>query len=329
MATLTLSAAMSKNAMTAPLLDGRVRPEGVELHASGVHPSEMFWRQLRFGDFDISEMSLSSLFIATAQGLRDWVALPIFTSRRFFHTRIVVRADAGITEPRDLVGRRVGVPEYQQTAAVWTRAALQHEFGVLPQDLDWYMERPLSRSHGGVTDFQPPEGVKLSFISESTSLGAMLSAGELDAAAVYTADRNLVDRTRAQAADVAGLTTLFADPVAEGIRYYRKTGMLPVNHCVVMRRELLERHPWLSLNIYSAFLLAKEVALDAARASLQPWEQLGALDGARARTVDPLPYGLTGQRDVVEAIAGYLLEQGLTSRRVELGEVFDERGLQL
>jgi 4,5-dihydroxyphthalate decarboxylase len=329
LAALTLSAALSKNAMTAPLLDGRVRPEGIELHASGVHPSEMFWRQLRFGDFDVSEMSLSSLFIATAQGRRDWVALPLFTTRRFFHTRIVVRADAGIDTPADLAGRRVGVPEYQQTAAVWTRAALQHEFGVLPRDLEWFMERPLSRSHGGVTGFTPPEGVELSFIDERTSLGTMLATAELDAAIHYTADHNLVDRTRAQAADVPGLTTLFPDPVAEGVRYYRKTGILPVNHCVVIRRDLLDRHPWLSLNLYAAFLRAKETALESARAALQPWEQLGALDGERAREVDPLPYGLRDQRHVLDAIAGFLLEQGLTTRRVALEEVFDERGLEL
>ena len=124
MSDLQLSLAVSRNPMTEPLLDGRVNPAGIDWLVSGVHPSELFWRQLKYRDFDISEMSLSSLTIAASRGIREWVALPIFTTRRFFHTGIVVRPDAGIDDPGDLAGKRVGVPEYQQTAAVWARAWL-------------------------------------------------------------------------------------------------------------------------------------------------------------------------------------------------------------
>lgn len=332
MGALVLSAALSSNANTAPLLSGKVGVEGVELRTSAVHPSEMFWRQLHFGDFDVSEMSLSSLLIATALGRTDWVALPIFTSRRFFHTGIVVRRDSGIETPADLAGRRVGVPEYQQTAAVWVRAALQHEFGVLPQDLRWFMERPLSRSHGGETDFSPPPGVALSFIDESTSLGAMLANGGLDAAAWYTAGDNLVDRTQTAAAAVPELRPIFADPVAEGIRYFRKTGILPVNHCVVVRRRLIEQYPWLSLNLFSAFLRAKRSALDATRAGLAPWAQLGAIEPAQVAQVgrlDPLPYGILGQRHVLEALTGHLVEQGLTAHQVALEDIFDPHSFEV
>jgi 4,5-dihydroxyphthalate decarboxylase len=130
----------------------------------GLHGSEIFWRQLHFQDFDISETSLSSLLMATAQGNRDWVGIPVFTSRQFFHTNIWVRADAGIEQPADLKGKRVGVPEYQQTAARWARGVLQHEFGVHPKDVEWFMERTPERSHGGATGFQPPAGVKVNRI---------------------------------------------------------------------------------------------------------------------------------------------------------------------
>src|SRR5262247_1680760 len=112
---LDLSVALSDNPNTRPLLDGRVEAEGLRLLPTAVHPSEMFWRQLKFGEFDVSEMSMSSLLIATARGPTPWVALPVFTSRAFFQTWSWVRADAGITKPADLRGRRVGVPEYQQT----------------------------------------------------------------------------------------------------------------------------------------------------------------------------------------------------------------------
>ncbi|MCL6592993.1 MAG: ABC transporter substrate-binding protein, partial [Alicyclobacillus sp.] len=149
MAKVRLSVALSENPRTLPLLQGRISVQGAELYATGLHPSEMFWRQLAFQEFDVSEMSMSSLLMAMARGARDWVGLPVFTSREFFHTRILVRPAAGILTPADLRGKRVGVPEYQQTSALWSRAVLQHEFGVHPEEIDWFMERLPERSHMG------------------------------------------------------------------------------------------------------------------------------------------------------------------------------------
>ena len=128
---------MASNPRTWPVLDGQVTADGIDLVPSVVHPSELFWRQLRFADFDVSEMSFSSLMMARANGDERWVGLPIFTTRRFFHTEILVRRDSGIEKPADLKGRRVGVPEYQQTAALWSRGILQHEFGVAPKDMEF------------------------------------------------------------------------------------------------------------------------------------------------------------------------------------------------
>lgn len=331
MPALTLSACLSRNPMTAPLLSGEVVPEAVEWAVSGIHPSEMFWRQLKFGDFDVSEMSLASLSIAASQGVRDWVALPVFTTRRFFHTAILVRDRAGIDRPADLVGKRVGVPEYQQTAAVWSRGALLHEFGVAPEQLRWYMERPPARSHGGSTSFRPPPGVELSYVPTDTSMDALLTAGELDAALVYLADRNLVDRSRKAANAVPGLRPLFTDPVAEGARYYRETGILPVNHCVVVRAVLLEKHPWLALNLYTAFLAAKTAATAPLPGLLEPWTQIGALPHDLAGTLanDPMPYGVQGQLAVFDALADYLVEQGLVDHRVGVEDLFAPSTLDL
>ncbi len=332
MPALQLGAAFSRNAMTQPILDGRIVPEGIEWACSAIHPSEMFWRQLRFGEFDVSEMSLSSLFISVIRGNLEWVALPIFTTRRFFHTAIVVRAGAAIDRPEDLVDKRVGVPEYQQTAAVWSRGALQHEFGVTADQFSWFMERSPSRSHGGATSFTPPTGVDLQYISETKSIGSMLAVGELDAAIVYIADSNLVDRSRTAVGALPAVRPLFQDPVAEGIRYYRSSGLLPVNHCVVVRAAALERNPWVALNVYSAFLRAKEVALANLPAMLEPYRQIGAIPADAVDmvgTTDPLPYGIAGQRNVLEALATYLTEQGLASRRVEIEEVFARSVLDL
>ncbi len=196
MARLPLSIALSDNPNTRPLIDGAVKAEGIDLTATVLHPSEMFWRQLRFAEFDVSEMSMSSLLISTARGPTPWVALPVFTTREFFHTRILVRADSGIASPADLKGKRVGVPEYQQTAAIWGRGVLENEFGVHPRDMAFFMERPAGKSHGGATGFKPPAGVTVHQIPASTNIGEMLISGELDATLLYLTDRNLVDRSR-------------------------------------------------------------------------------------------------------------------------------------
>src|SRR6476620_6077211 len=146
MAKLQLSLIMGANDRSRPVLDGAVAPDGIDLTGTVAHPSEIFWRQLHFLEFDVSEMLLSSLLMAMANGNRDWIGVPVFTSRRFYHTGIWVRADSGIERPQDLKGKRVGVPEYQQTAALWSRGALEHEFGVRERDMEWGMERVPSHS---------------------------------------------------------------------------------------------------------------------------------------------------------------------------------------
>lgn len=329
---LMLSAAFSRGPMTDAVHREEVAPDGVTWAVSALHPSEMFWRQLRFQEFDISEMSLSSLAISVAKGERSWVAVPVFTTRRFFHTGIIVREDAGIHQPSDLVGKQVGVPEYQQTAAVWTRGALEHEFGVSAADMHWHMERSPEMSHGGATAFQPPPGVELEYVPSSLSIGTMLTSGELDAAIVYIAANNLVDRTRRSADELARVRPLFADPMAEGIRYYEKTGILPVNHCVVVRAPLVEQHPWLPLNILSAFVRAKELAFSQLQGLFEPHRQLGVLPNDvadRMLRTDPLPYGVAGQRNTLETLVTYLVEQGLAPRKVDLDELFAESTLDV
>jgi 4,5-dihydroxyphthalate decarboxylase len=321
---LELSIALSDNENTRPLIDGLVVPEGIRLTPTAVHPSEMFWRQLKFAEFDVSEMSMSSLTIATSHGPTDWVALPVFTTRSFFHTRILVRREAGIDKPADLKGKRVGVPEYQQTAAIWSRGVLQHEFGVKPGDVEWFMERPPEKSHGGATGFKPPAGVKLNYISPTTDIGEMLLAGELDATLLYLPGTNLVDRSKANLAGSPHIRTLFADPAAEGRRYFAKTGIYPINHGVVVRRAILEKHPWLALNLFAGFRAARAEVAKRGQQYLHAFLEVGTLgdDAKRALASDPMAYGVKAARPVLETITQYVHEQGLTARRVGLEELF-------
>jgi 4,5-dihydroxyphthalate decarboxylase len=331
MGRLQLSLIMGSNDRSQPVLNGSISPDGIELISTVAHPSEIFWRQLHFQEFDVSEMSLSSLLMAIAQGNTDWVGLPIFTSRRFFHTGTWVRADSGIEQPADLKGKRVGVPEYQQTAALWSRGVLKHEFGVEPSDLDWWMERTEERSHGGATGFSPPPGIRFNRIPGDESIGSMLADGRLDATLLYLTDNNLVDRSRIKLEGNPKFRQLFADPDAEGRRYFEKTGIFPINHGMVVRRSIYEQHPWVALNIFNAFRLAKERVLARTREMVSTHVELGLLgpEARQALNVDPYPYGVKSNRKVLETVAEYSYEQGLTPRHMQLEEIFAESTLDL
>ncbi len=328
---LALSIALSDNPNTRPLIEGAVAAEGIELTATVIHPSEMFWRQLRFAEFDVSEMSMSSLLISTARGPTPWAALPVFTTREFFHTRILVRADAGISAPADLKGKRVGVPEYQQTAAIWGRGVLENEFGVHPRDMEFFMERVPDKSHGGATGFRPPAGVTVNQIPASTNIGEMLVRGELDATLLYLTDRNLVDRSRIDLSSDKRVRPLFPDRAAEGRRYYAKTGIYPINHTVVVRRSLVEKHPWIALNLYAAFAAGRAQVLRAGSVALASHFETGIIgqDVHEALATDPMAYGVRATRHVLETIAAYVHAQGLTDRLVKIEELFAPATLDL
>jgi 4,5-dihydroxyphthalate decarboxylase len=321
---IQLSVGMAPNPRTWPLFDGRVKPDGIDLIMSPVHASELFWRQLRFADFDLSDMSFSSLLIAIAHGDKRWVGLPIFTTRRLFHTSILVRKDAGINTPGDLKGKRVAVPEYQQTAALWTRGALEHEFGVAPKDMVFWMERVPELSHGGATEFKAPPDVTIHQIPLGKDIGSMMLSGELQAALHYLVNQNLVDRSSAELWNHPGIKYLFPDPSAEGVRYYNKTGIYPINHCVALKREIAERHPWAILNLYKAFERANAIADEQRMEHVNYYLETGRLP-AQAKKILATPlvqYGIKANRRVLETAAQYSVEQGLTPRLLQLDEVF-------
>jgi len=323
---LQLSIAITSNPRTWPILDGRVKPKGIDLVPTVLHPSEMFWRQLKFAEFDVSEMSFSSLIMAIAGGDQRWVGIPVFTTKRFFHAYILARRDAGIETPADLKGKRVGVPEYQQTAALWTRGALQHEFGVSPRDLEWWMERVPTHSHRGAVGFPTPPGVTINQIPAEKNLASTMLSGEIQAVVHYTvhAVANLIDRSRTDLWKEPAIKPLFPDPAAECARYYKKTGIFPINHGMVVKREIAERHPWVVLNMLEAFEQANEIAERERLAQAEYHAAAGLLGpGAdKALRTQILKHGVRANRKVLETAAQYSVEQGLTPRLVKLEEVF-------
>lgn len=322
---LQLSIAMADNPRTRPILEGKVKPEGIDLICTRVHASELFWRQLRFGDFDVSEMSMSGLIMAVAGGDTRWVGLPVFTTRRMFNVGVLVRRDRGIERPADLKGKKMGVPEYQQTAALWTRGYLQHEYGVHPRDMEFWMERNDDHSQGAAMGFKPPPDVRLNFIPNDTNMGEMLLQGKLDGALRYLAGtNNLVDRSTVDLYKHPDFKTLFPDPHAEGVKFYNRTGIYPINHCMVIRREIVERHPWTVLNLFKAFVRANDLAEKARMEAVAYHLETGLLPPeARTALATPLVrHGIAANRKVLETTAQYSFEQGLSARLVTVEEMF-------
>jgi 4,5-dihydroxyphthalate decarboxylase len=324
MSELELTAALTVNERTRPLLHQDVRPAGIRLLLSPMESAEMFWRQLEFAEFDVSEMSISALSGAVSRGDDRWWALPIFTVRRFYHTQLLIRAGTGIERPEDLRGKRAGVPEYLQTSVVWARGILEDQFGVKPTDLEWFMERSAEKSLGGATQFQPPAGLRFSYLTQAQSLDRMLLDGELDVLFHYITARNLVDRSRADLGSDRRVRPLFPDVAAESARYFAQTAIYPVNHCVVVRRSIVERYPWVALNLFDAFQAAAEMVRRRSFATLTPYFDAGLVGQGLRDTLarDPWAYGIAAARPALDTLLRYLQTQGVTARPVGVEELF-------
>jgi 4,5-dihydroxyphthalate decarboxylase len=323
MAKVKLSFASSKHDGVAPLLNGT---------------GETFWRQLHFGDFEISEMSVSSYLMARAQG-SDLMAIPAFPSRSFFQTLLWYNTDSGIKAPGDVAGKRWGIPEYQQTAVLWARGILEHDFGVSQFSIDWYMERSEALSHASATGFSPPEGIRFHRVPENQSLSAMLVHGELDVILAFGApnrgESSMIDRGSQRASaegDWSKVKPLFPDPIAEGTRFFKAHGFIPVNHTYAIRGDIYRQYPWLAFNLYAAFLRAKKIAEERLAEELPSslvWGREYLRQTRAALGDDPFPYGVSANRALLETLIDYSYEQGLTKKKLAIEELFAPSTLNL
>lgn len=337
MSKLPLSFISGLTERVAPLFEGRVTVEGAELICTRSDASETFWRQLNFEEFEISEMSLSSYLIARSHGA-DMMAIPVFPVRRFMHMELFYHVDSGIKTARDLVGKRLGVGEYQQTAALWLRGIIEHDFGVSQYKVDWHMERSDALSHGGATGFKPPEGISFHRVPENKSLASMLVNHELDAAPVgraFSKESNIIDRSthiRAQSGDWSKVKRLFPDRIAEGTRFFKERGYIPASHTFIIRGDVYRKHPWLAFNLYKAFVAAKDVAQDRLAASIPSSLVFGPEYLAQTRAIfgdDPYPYGLRANAPMLQTIVDYSYEQGLIPEKPGLESLFAKSTLEL
>jgi 4,5-dihydroxyphthalate decarboxylase len=329
---LRLSFISAFNERVDPLMKGSIRAEAIEIVPTYSHPSETFWRQLKFQEFEVGEMSMSSYLIARERGF-DMIALPVFPSRRLFHTEISYHTASGVTKPGDLAGKRLAVAEYQQTAALWQRGILEHDFGVSQYKVHWYMERTEELSHGGATGFTPPPGISFQRIPPDKSMASMLVSNELDAAAINSPWRNMPNvigrshRIPASGGDWSKVKPLFADRLTEGKRFFQKWGFLPVNHAYTIRGDIYRKYPWVAFNLYTGFVKAKEhfnaKLVDSIPSALFFGKEYLAMT-QEIFGKDPYPYGVKSNRKMLETLIDFSHEQGLISQKPKVEELFAE-----
>ena len=301
-----------------PLIDGRVRPQGIDLRFLNMIVEETFFRMARGREFDVAEMSMSSYVVSLFKPDRPFVAIPVFPSRFFRHSCIYVNADAGISEPRDLVGKRFGCPEYQMTAPVWIRGILSDHYGV-PVDGPTYVtggEETPNRSEKIALDLPP--NIRVERIGPGDTLAQMLAEGRIDA--FHTA-------RKPSTYDGVRVKRLFPDYVDVERAYWRETGIFPIMHVIAIRRDVYEANRWIAMNLYKAFREAQALCYEglketAALKGMLPWFNAHVEDTLDLMGDDFWPYGVEKNRHVLDLFLRYHHEQGLSPRKLEVDEMF-------
>lgn len=300
----------------AALRDGSIQPEGIDLRIIPLVVEETFWRQLHHVEFDASELSFSSYTISRSRGGLPLLAIPVFPSRYFRHSCIFVNPDR-IKRPEDMKGKRIGVPEYQMTAAVWIRGMLADDYGVQPRDVEWFSGGVMQAGREEKLPLQLPSHTSLTPVKDR-SLNEMLLSGDLD---------GYIGARVPGAYDDGKLVRLFPDYEQVEMDYYRRTKVFPIMHILAIKEDILAKNPWVAMSLFKAFREAKDRCLEEMRDSsaLQyalPW-MWPSLERARSVMSDDIwPYGVDASRATLDKFVEYMDAQSLTKRRMTVEELF-------
>ena len=305
---------------TRPIQDGRVAIEGCEVTYLRLPPEEILYRAVHYNEFEVSELSASSYLIQTATGESNYIAIPVFVSRVFRHSGIYIRTDRGIETPEDLKGRIVGIPEYQITLGLWVRGMLQDDHGVKPSDIRWRNGGQEEPGRVERTPLDLPDDVELESIPLDKTLSDMLEAGEIDA--LFGARAPSCFRRGAP-----NVGRLYPDFRAVEQAYYRRTGLFPIMWLIGIRKDMVERYPWLPANVYRAFVEAKRIAMERLEAinALEvtlPWLCAEVAATKQVMGDDYWPYGIAENAKDIEAMTRYAYQQGLTDRLLAAEDLF-------
>jgi 4,5-dihydroxyphthalate decarboxylase len=319
MSRLQLAFACGDYDRTRALAEGTIRPDGIELTYLRLPVEETFFRMLRHREFEVAEMSLSSYVKSLDADPAPFVALPVYTSRQFRHAGIFVHADSGIEKPEDLRGKVVGTPEWQLTAGVWIRGILADQHGVPVDSVEYRtggQETP-GRIEKAAVDLGGD--IRIEPIPAGETLSAMLADGRIDA----------LQSPRVPSSFTPGgpVRRLFADPVAAEKQYFAETGIFPIMHVVVVRRDVYEQHPWVAQSLTKALTLAKNQALaelydSSALRFMLPWLIPGVEEARSLLGEDYWSYGLEPNEKTLATFLRYHHEQGLSRRLREPAELF-------
>jgi 4,5-dihydroxyphthalate decarboxylase len=314
-----LSLALSYYEHVSDLLRGRVRAEGISLTTIELPVEEIFFRMLSFVEWDVAEFSMAKYVSLVGSGAPPFRAIPVFPSRVFRQSALYLAKRAAISGPGDLARRRVGIPEWAQTAGIYARAYLQHQCGVRLQNIHWVQAGVNDVGRSEKVMLSLPEGVAIERI-DNRSLNEMLLTGDLDA----------IISAREPSAFLAGdprVVRLWPDRRALEEAYYRETGIFPIMHVIVIKATTFDRHPWIAMNLFKAFEEAKTNSLRYLSSSLTsriplPWSH-DAVGEARTMFGDDFwPYGIEPNRRTIGAFLKYCYEQGVTNREVQIEELF-------
>jgi 4,5-dihydroxyphthalate decarboxylase len=316
---LPLTLAISHYDHVTELVTGRVPVEGVELTALNLQIEEIFFRQFNYRDFDVSEVSMGKYCSLVSQGDSPLVAIPVFPSRVPRHSSIYIRRDGPVKKPADLAGKRIGIPEWAQTASVYSRGFIQHQYGIDLKSIHWIQAGVDQPGRLEKVKLKLPDGIRYESRPDK-SLGGMLISGEIDAA--LSAHPPLCfDQGH------PNVGRLFEDYLDIEMKYVKQTGIYPIMHAVAFRREIVEQHPWVAANLFKAFDEARRISVERALACTSsalplPWgyefvKRMQAVVGN-----DLMPYGLEANRTTLDAFLQYAFEQGVCHRRLQPEELF-------
>jgi 4,5-dihydroxyphthalate decarboxylase len=314
---LRLTLACTVSDRTRPVLDGRIAIPGVELIAVPGEPEDIFRRALRDRAFDVAELSMGSHIVTTVRGDAPYIGVPVFPSRAFRHSAIYIRTDRRIRSAANLVGQTIGLPEYQQTAALWVRGILREHYGVDTRGIAW-------RTGSERVAITLPPGFDVKPLGRD--LEAALTAGEIDALIAPRPPACFTQRT-------APVDRLYPDYRAEEIAWHQASGFFPIMHCLAVRKDVAEAHPWLPVELFRAFAKARAMALhdvqqvNFLRVAL-PWIAAAAEEQMRLMGGDPWPYGFACNRDEVAAMIRFAVADGLAAQAIEPEALFHSSTLQ-
>jgi 4,5-dihydroxyphthalate decarboxylase len=320
MGKIALSIATGDYDRVRPLATGAVQIDGVDPTFALLTPEEMFFRAFRHGDFDVSELSLSSYVLKVARGDCPYIAIPTFPSRAFRHNSIFIRNDRGISTPADLRGRRIGVPEYQLTANVWARMILETDYGVKPSDIIWVRGGEETPGRIEKIKIELPANIRIEEAPEGSTLSQLLAEGKID---------GLIG-PRAPSSFDAGhpnISWLFPDPASASLDWYSRTKIFPIMHVLAIRRELYEKHPFIATSLYNAACESRAIGIAKARdvgalRYMLPWMVADFHEIDEVFGNEFWPYGVEENRPTLEALVTYLHDQAMIPRKVLIEELF-------